>query len=104
MYKQYCGRLDTSHKDQFITLNGWVQKRRDLGGLIFIDLRDREGIVQVVIDPEHIETNDDLSKIRNEFCLEIKGHVRLRPQQQINHKIEKTFIFCSGEWPYPVLT
>ncbi|ASK78582.1 aspartate--tRNA ligase [Paraphotobacterium marinum] len=87
MYKQYCGRLDTSHKDQFITLNGWVQKRRDLGGLIFIDLRDREGIVQVVIDPEHIETNDDLSKIRNEFCLEIKGHVRLRPQQQINHKI-----------------
>ncbi len=48
----YCGRVSEEYMDQKVTLKGWVQKRRDLGGLIFIDLRDREGIVQVVFNPE----------------------------------------------------
>jgi aspartyl-tRNA synthetase len=82
----YCGDLRQEHDLQSVTLQGWVNRRRDLGGLIFIDLRDREGLVQVVVDPE----NADFAlaeTIRSEYVLEITGQVRLRPENQRSAKL-----------------
>ena len=84
MRTEYCGKIDTRFVGQEVTLYGWVNKRRDLGGVIFIDLRDREGIVQVVIDPDTEATFELASTLRNEFCVAIKGLVRARPESQIN--------------------
>jgi len=81
---EYCGRIDSSFLDQEVTLYGWVDRRRDHGGVIFIDLRDREGIVQVVFDPDcgaHFETAD---RVRGEYVLRISGRVRARSQATIN--------------------
>ncbi|MFY8272608.1 aspartate--tRNA ligase [Pseudoalteromonas sp. SSDWG2] len=80
----YCGHLNKSHVDQEVTLCGWINKRRDLGGLIFVDVRDREGLVQVVFDPEVEGLMDVANKLRQEFCVQIKGVVRARPESQIN--------------------
>ncbi|WP_105264571.1 aspartate--tRNA ligase [Pseudoalteromonas sp. T1lg76] len=80
----YCGHLNKSHVDQEVTLCGWINKRRDLGGLIFVDVRDREGLVQVVFDPEVEGLMDIANKIRQEFCVQIKGVVRARPESQVN--------------------
>ncbi|WP_392563913.1 aspartate--tRNA ligase [Orbus wheelerorum] len=80
----YCGQLNASHINDDITLCGWVNKRRDLGGMIFIDMRDREGIVQVFFDPEFEQAFKLASELRNEFCIQIKGKVRARPEGQIN--------------------
>lgn len=84
MRTDYCGRIDKQYIGQIVTLKGWVNKRRDLGGVIFIDLRDREGILQVVIDPDTEAAFASASELRNEFCLEIKGLVRARPDSQVN--------------------
>ncbi|MFT5161567.1 MAG: aspartyl-tRNA synthetase [Alteromonadaceae bacterium] len=84
MRSLYCGQVDESKIDQEIELNGWVNRRRDLGGVIFIDLRDREGIVQVVFDPDLKETFELANSLRNEFCISIKGLVRARPEGQVN--------------------
>lgn len=84
MRTDYCGRIDKQYIGQTVTLKGWVNKRRDLGGVIFIDLRDREGILQVVIDPDTEAAFASASELRNEFCLEIKGLVRARPDSQVN--------------------
>ena len=75
----YCGQVTSSHVEQTVTLCGWVHRRRDLGGLIFIDMRDREGIVQVFFDPDKPEAFALASELRNEFCISVTGVVRARP-------------------------
>lgn len=84
MRTQYCGHLNKSLVGQTVELCGWVNRRRDLGGLIFIDMRDREGIVQVVIDPDMKDIFADANQLRNEFCIKLTGEVRARPDSQIN--------------------
>ena len=80
----YCGRIDRRFLGQTVTLAGWVHRRRDHGGIIFIDLRDREGLVQVVCDPDRAETFATAEKLRNEFCVRIDGLVRPRPDGSEN--------------------
>jgi aspartyl-tRNA synthetase len=80
----YCGRIDRRLLDQTVALTGWVHRRRDHGGVIFIDLRDREGLVQVVCDPDRATTFATAEKLRNEFCIAVTGRVRLRPAGTIN--------------------
>jgi aspartyl-tRNA synthetase len=87
MRTDYCGRIDTSYLEQTVTLYGWVNKHRDLGGVVFIDLRDREGIVQVVVDPDTAEAFAVASTVRNEFCLSITGRVRARSESQVNKEM-----------------
>ncbi|GEA09280.1 aspartate--tRNA ligase [Alteromonas sp. KUL42] len=84
MRTDYCGNIDSSYIGQEVTLCGWVNKRRDLGGVIFIDLRDREGIVQVVFDPDLPEVLSVANTLRGEFCVKLTGKVRARPEGQIN--------------------
>ncbi|WP_158770614.1 aspartate--tRNA ligase [Paraglaciecola sp. L1A13] len=84
MRTDYCGNINASHIGQTVTLCGWVNRRRDLGGVIFIDLRDREGIVQVVYDPDLADLFDTATSLRSEFCVQIKGLVRARPEGQVN--------------------
>ena len=84
MRSHYCGQLETSLVDQPVTLCGWVNKRRDLGGLIFIDMRDRTGLVQVVFDPDQQALFETANKLRQEFCIRLTGTVRARPDSQIN--------------------
>jgi aspartyl-tRNA synthetase len=79
MRSHYCGQVDEALLDQQITLCGWVNRRRDHGGVIFIDLRDREGIVQVVFDPDRVEVFNTAEKSRNEYVLQVVGKVRRRP-------------------------
>ncbi|MFI8418338.1 aspartate--tRNA ligase [Serratia sp. NPDC078593] len=87
MRTEYCGQLNLSHVGQEVTLCGWVNRRRDLGGLIFIDMRDREGIVQVFFDPDQKTAFDKAFELRNEFCIQIVGTVRARPASQINKEM-----------------
>ncbi|MDN7134653.1 aspartate--tRNA ligase [Pseudidiomarina terrestris] len=84
MRSHYCGQLETSLVDQQVNLCGWVNKRRDLGGLIFIDMRDRTGLVQVVFDPDQAALFETANKLRQEFCIRLKGTVRARPDSQVN--------------------
>jgi len=84
MRSHYCGSLKASDVGQSVSLCGWVNRRRDLGGLIFIDLRDREGLVQVFFDPDLTALFEQASALRNEFCVQITGTVRARPDSQIN--------------------
>ncbi|MBA0210385.1 aspartate--tRNA ligase [Pectobacterium brasiliense] len=84
MRTNYCGQLNSSHVGQEVTLCGWVNRRRDLGGLIFIDMRDREGLVQVFFDPDRQDAFKLASELRNEFCIQLTGVVRVRPESQIN--------------------
>ena len=75
----YVGQVSLEHLDKQVTLFGWVHRRRDHGGVIFIDLRDREGLAQVVCDPDRQETFATAERIRNEYCIRIVGKVRRRP-------------------------
>lgn len=84
MRTEYCGQLNLSHVGQQVTLCGWVNRRRDLGSLIFIDMRDREGIVQVFFDPDRQDAFKLASELRNEFCLQITGTVRARDEKNKN--------------------
>ena len=84
MRTNYCGNIDATYIGQEVTLCGWVNKRRDLGGVIFLDLRDREGIVQVVYDPDLEDVFATANSLRNEFCVQITGLVRARPEGQVN--------------------
>ena len=79
MRTNYCGLVTAEYLDQTITLCGWVHRRRDHGGVIFIDLRDREGLVQVVCDPDRAEVFAIAESIRNEYVVSITGKVRRRP-------------------------
>ncbi|MEM1142209.1 MAG: aspartate--tRNA ligase [Pseudomonadota bacterium] len=84
MRSHYCGQIGTTQIDETVTLCGWVDRRRDHGGVIFLDLRDREGIVQVVFDPdtqEHFETAD---RVRSEYVLKVSGRVRARSEATVN--------------------
>jgi len=80
----YTGLVSSEHLGQIVTLFGWVHRRRDHGGVIFIDLRDREGLAQVVVDPDRAETFKTAEGLRNEFCISIKGLVRARPAGTTN--------------------
>ncbi|WP_374244399.1 aspartate--tRNA ligase [Zoogloea sp.] len=84
MRTQYCGLVSTAYLDQIVTLCGWVHRRRDHGGVIFIDLRDREGLVQVVCDPDRADMFQVAESVRNEFVLKITGKVRRRPANTEN--------------------
>ncbi|MBC3764414.1 aspartate--tRNA ligase [Neptunicella marina] len=84
MRTDYCGNINASFVGQTVTLCGWVNRRRDLGGVIFLDLRDREGIVQVVYDPDLEDVFATANKVRNEYCVQLTGLVRARPEGQIN--------------------
>jgi aspartyl-tRNA synthetase len=87
MRTDYCGNIDSTYIGQEVTLCGWVNKRRDLGGVIFIDLRDREGIVQVVFDPDLPDVLSVANTLRGEFCVKLTGKVRARPEGQINKEM-----------------
>ena len=80
----HCNELRPAHIGQTVLLSGWVHSRRDLGGLIFIDVRDREGLVQVVSDPDRKETFANADRVRNEFVLRVTGVVRRRPEGTVN--------------------
>ena len=79
MRSLYCGELNATHLDQQVTLCGWVHRRRDHGGVIFVDLRDHRGIVQVVFDPDAQQTFSSAERVRSEFVLQVVGRVRRRP-------------------------
>jgi aspartyl-tRNA synthetase len=79
MRTTYCGLVSEKYLDQTVTLMGWASRRRDHGGVIFIDLRDREGLVQIVCDPDRATTFKLAEDVRNEFCLKVVGKVRARP-------------------------
>jgi aspartyl-tRNA synthetase len=84
MRTEYCGLTDTRFLGQTVTLFGWAHRRRDHGGVIFIDMRDREGLVQVVSDPDRKETFATADRVRNEFVLRVTGVVRRRPEGTVN--------------------
>jgi aspartyl-tRNA synthetase len=84
MRTHYCGQVTAEHIDQTVTVCGWVHRRRDHGGVIFIDLRDREGLLQVVYDPDRADIFAIAERVRNEFVLQVTGLVRHRPEGTIN--------------------
>src|SRR5688572_19648946 len=84
MRTDYCGSISRQHLGTDVELYGWVHRRRDHGGVIFIDLRDREGIVQVVCDPDRPEPFAVAERLRNEFVVHVCGRVRPRPEGTVN--------------------
>lgn len=84
MRSLYCGELNETHLDQEVTLCGWVHRRRDHGGVIFIDLRDHKGLVQVVFDPDREAIFAIAERVRNEYVLRVTGRVRSRPEGTVN--------------------
>ncbi len=83
----YCGRVNQEYLNKTVNVMGWVHRRRDHGGVIFIDLRDIEGILQVVVDPDTEEAFNLADKVRNEFVVEVTGKVRSRPEGTINQSL-----------------
>jgi len=112
MRTQYCGALNASFIDQEVTLCGWVDRRRDHGGVIFIDLRDRDGIVQVVFDPDAKENFETADKVRSEYVLQVKGRVRARSEATVNpnmatgevevYGLEVTILNSAETTPFPL--
>ena len=96
MRSHYCGLVTEALLGQTVSLCGWVNRRRDHGGVIFIDLRDREGYVQVVCDPDRADTFTTAEGVRNEFCVQIKGLVRARPEGTVNEALKsgKIEVLC----------
>ena len=88
MRSHYCGLVTEALLGQPVTLSGWVNRRRDHGGVIFIDLRDREGYVQVVCDPDRADMFKTAEEVRNEYCVQVKGVVRARPAGTTNEKLK----------------
>ena len=87
MRTHYCGQLTAEHIDQEVTVCGWAHRRRDHGGVIFIDLRDREGLLQVVYDPDRADVFTTAESVRSEFVLQVKGRVRRRPEGTVNKEL-----------------
>ncbi|MCK5336395.1 MAG: aspartate--tRNA ligase, partial [Gammaproteobacteria bacterium] len=87
MRSHYCGVVDETLLDQEVTLCGWANRRRDHGGVIFVDLRDREGLVQIVFNPDDPEMFVQAEGIRNEYVLQITGKVRARPEGTVNEDL-----------------
>ena len=96
MRSTYCGLVTESLMGQTVSLCGWVNRRRDHGGVIFIDLRDREGYVQVVCDPDRADMFKTAEDVRNEFCVQVKGVVRARPDGTTNDNLKsgKVEVLC----------
>ena len=96
MRSHYCGLVTEALLGETVTLCGWVNRRRDHGGVIFVDVRDREGYVQVVCDPDRAEMFKTAEGIRNEFCIQIKGLVRARPDGTTNDSLKsgKIEVLC----------
>ncbi len=96
MRSSYCGLVTESLLGQSVSLCGWVNRRRDHGGVIFIDLRDREGYVQVVCDPDRAAMFQTAEEVRNEFCVQVKGVVRARPEGTTNDSLKsgKVEVLC----------
>jgi aspartyl-tRNA synthetase len=88
MRTHYCGDVTEALLDQEVTLCGWVNRRRDHGGVIFVDLRDREGLVQVVFDPDDPAMFSTAERVRNEYVLRVKGRVRTRPEGTVNPELK----------------
>ena len=87
MRSHYCQDVNESLVEQKISLCGWVHRRRDHGGLVFVDLRDRSGLVQIVCDPAQQTVFDLAQTLRHEFVIQVKGLVRLRPNGMINSQL-----------------
>lgn len=87
MRSHYCGQVTEELIGQEVTLCGWVHRRRDHGGVIFLDMRDREGIAQVVFDPDTKESFETADRVRSEYVLQIKGFVRARPEGTVNENM-----------------
>ena len=96
MRTHYCGLVTETLLGQSVTLCGWVNRRRDHGGVIFVDVRDREGYVQVVCDPDRAQTFKVAEDLRNEFCIQVKGVVRARPDGTANENLKsgKIEVLC----------
>ena len=96
MRSHYCGLVTEALIGQTVTLCGWVNRRRDHGGVIFVDLRDREGYVQIVCDPDRADMFKTAEDLRNEFCIQIKGLVRARPEGTTNDSLKsgKIEVLC----------
>jgi aspartyl-tRNA synthetase len=84
MRSHYCGQVSEQLIDQIVTVAGWVHRRRDHGGVIFVDLRDREGLVQIVFNPDQVAVFEVAEKLRHEFVLRVSGRVRARPAGTVN--------------------
>jgi aspartyl-tRNA synthetase len=112
MRSHYCGEVTTKCLDQDVTLVGWVHRRRDHGGVIFVDLRDREGLVQIVFNPENKALFNIAEGVRSEYVLQVKGHVRNRPDGTVNSNLatgeievvanEVTILNKSETTPFPI--
>ena len=96
MRSHYCGLVTEALMGQTVSLCGWVNRRRDHGGVIFVDVRDREGYVQVVCDPDRADMFKTAEGLRNEFCVQIKGLVRARPEGTVNDGLKsgKIEVLC----------
>jgi aspartyl-tRNA synthetase len=96
MRSNYCGLVTEALLGQTVSLCGWVNRRRDHGGVIFVDLRDREGYVQVVCDPDRADMFATAEGLRNEFCIQVKGVVRARPEGTVNEGLKsgKIEVLC----------
>ena len=96
MRSEYCGLVTEALLGQTVTLCGWVNRRRDHGGVIFVDLRDREGYVQVVCDPDRAEMFARAEGLRNEYCVQVRGLVRARPEGTTNDNLRsgKVEVLC----------
>ena len=96
MRTNYCGLVTEALMGQTVSLCGWVNRRRDHGGVIFVDLRDREGYVQVVCDPDRADMFTTAEGVRNEFCIQVRGIVRARPEGTVNDGLKsgKIEVLC----------
>ncbi|WP_417594535.1 aspartate--tRNA ligase [Oceanospirillum sp.] len=97
MRSHYCGELNESHIGETVTLCGWVHRRRDHGGVIFLDLRDRDGLTQVVVDPDTVDAFAAADKSRSEYVLKIEGLVRARPEGTTNANMPTGMIEVLGK-------
>ena len=97
MRTHYCGDINEALIDQTVTFCGWVHRRRDHGGVIFLDVRDREGLVQVVFDPDTIEAFNTADSVRSEFVIQITGRVRARPEGTTNANMRTGMIEILGK-------
>src|ERR1700723_3528859 len=88
MRSHYCGQVDAALADKEVEVAGWVHRRRDHGGVIFVDLRDREGLLQVVFDPDSKDVFSEAERLRGEFVIQVKGKVRSRPAGTVNANLK----------------
>ena len=87
MRSHYCGQVDSSLIGEKLAVVGWVHRRRDHGGVIFVDLRDREGMLQVVFDPDNSDMFIQAERLRGEYVLAVKGILRARPDGTLNPEL-----------------